>query len=202
MKKSFLVVLCIVLSYTLIAQESNKQKEVSIVFSNLENFGLSYKTGTEQSLWRFNTLLASGGNLNSFADSVDTTNKSLSFTVKFGKEYRKFLADNFALRVGADLSFGFSKSTNHQDDLTVDEPDEIYDRTYYSPGLNLVFGFNYYWGDHFMVGAELLPSFTYRTGTITSKSSFMDYEEMTTDISQFYYGLNSNSLLLSLSYRF
>ena len=106
MKKSLLIVLCLSMSYYLMAQENEKvkQKEIGLVFSNLDNFGLTYKTGTEKSLWRFTTLFISGDNIEETEDSLLSKQNKLGFGVKIGKEYRKNIAQNLELRFGADLS--------------------------------------------------------------------------------------------------
>lgn len=46
MRKSLLILLCLSMSYVLMAQETVKQQEIGLVFGNPDNFGLTYKTGT------------------------------------------------------------------------------------------------------------------------------------------------------------
>ncbi|MDA3944587.1 MAG: hypothetical protein PF694_13735 [Bacteroidetes bacterium] len=205
MKKSLLIVLCLSMSYYLIAQENEKvkQKEIGLVFSNLDNFGLTYKTGTEKSLWRFNTMVISGDNIEETEDSLFSTQNQLGFGVKIGKEYRKNIAENLELRLGADLSFSYSHSKIELDDKTVNDFDRLREQSIYRPGVNLVFGFNYELSDNFVIGAELLPNFTYTTGSRT-ETNYYTYQndEENTDFSGFSYGLSNSSALLSLVYRF
>jgi len=89
MKKNVLILLTIIMSYTLMAQQ--KQKEVGLVFNNLNNFGLSYKTGTNKALWRFNTMFISGYNINSSSDRdsiSDVNNENLfGFGISMGREF-------------------------------------------------------------------------------------------------------------------
>lgn len=42
MKKTFLLTLTIAISFYSLAQDNPKQKEVGLVFSNFNNFGLTY----------------------------------------------------------------------------------------------------------------------------------------------------------------
>jgi len=70
MKKTFLILLTIASTFSISAQEKTKQKEVGITFSNLNDFGLSYKFGNSNSVWRINTLFTSGSN-------IDRTNNNL-----------------------------------------------------------------------------------------------------------------------------
>ena len=191
------------MSYYLMAQETVKQKEIGLVFSNLDNFGLTFKTGTDKSLWRFNTLFISGNNMDNTSDSIVNKQSNIGFSVKIGKEYRKKIVDNLELRFGADLSFSYSQSKYDYNDKTINDYDRKNERTTYQPGINLVFGLNYKFNDKFILGAELLPSFNYITGTFVEKNySNSNNEDLKSDISGFSYGLSNTSVLLSLSYRF
>ena len=198
-----MILFCLSMSYYLMAQETVKQKEIGLVFSNLDNFGLTFKTGTDKSLWRFNTLFISGSNMDNTADSLVNNQSNMGFGVKIGKEYRKVLVDNLELRFGADLSFTYSQLKSEYDDKTVNDYDRLNEQTTYGPGVNLVFGFNYKLGDNFVIGAEVLPNFSYTTGTSIEKYYYTNNgDEVKSDISGFNYGLSNTSVLLSLAYRF
>ncbi len=202
MRKSLFILFCFSMSYTLMAQETVKQKEIGLVFSNLDNFGLTYKTGTEKSLWRFNTLFISGNNLDNIADSQENKQSNMGFGVRIGKEYRKALADKLAFRYGADLSFSYNKSTQEYTNKAIVNNERKLERTTYQPGINFVFGLNYELSDQFVLGVELLPNFSYITGTAVDKNfSYPNDEELKSDIVGFNYGLSTGSALLSLSYR-
>ena len=69
MKKPFIILLFLSMPCLLLAQEKVKQKENGLTFSNLDNFGLTFRTGTDKSLWRFNTLFLSGNSNERTADS-------------------------------------------------------------------------------------------------------------------------------------
>lgn len=202
MRKSLFILLSLSMSYFLMAQETVKQKEIGLVFSSLNSFGLSFKTGTNKSLWRFNTLLISGNNMDNTSDSSTSKQSNTGFSVKVGREYRKNIVDNLELRFGADLSFRYTQTKSNFDDKTVDDHDRLNEITTYSPGINLVFGFNYVINEKILLGAELLPSFNYVTGTSVEKSYYNNDEETKHDISGFNYGLSNTSVLLSVAYRF
>ncbi len=139
MKKSLLILLALSMSLYVVAQEKTKQKEIGLVFRNLDNFGLSFKTGTSKSLWRYNALFISGSKMDEIADSLERKNSGMGFNVSIGREYRKVIADKLELRYGADLSFNYSRS---EYDYTYNS-DKGYDRynkrIIYQPGINLVF---------------------------------------------------------------
>jgi len=202
MRKTALILLCLSMSYFLLAQETQKQNEIGLVFSNLDNFGLTVKTGTDKSLWRFNTLFISGNNTEDATDDLVTTQSRFGFGVKMGKEFRKDVDEKMELRFGADLSFNYSQYKNDYDDRTINDLDMKQERTIYQPGLNLVLGFNYKLNDQIVLGAEVLPAFSYITGTTLEKNYNNSVgEELKDDISGISYGLSNTSVLISLSYR-
>ncbi len=203
MRKSLFILFFLSMSSHLMAQEIVRKKEIGLVFSSLNNFGLTFRTGTSKSLWRFSTVLLSGGKTVDTADSLIGMQSNIGFGVKVGKEYRKELVDNLELRFGADISFDYSQYNAERDDKTVNNADRFDQRTTYRPGVNLVFGFNYKLNDNFVIGAEVLPSFTYSSGTsIERRSTANNSVEVKSDISGFYYGISNTSALLSVVYRF
>jgi len=73
----------------------------------------------------------------------------------------------------------------------------------YEPGINFVFGLNYVVNDKFVIGADILPGFSYYTGTLTEMNYYINYgNETKTNFSGFNYGLSNTSVLVSLAYRF
>lgn len=203
MKKSLLTLLILSMPLFLMAQDAPRQKEAGLVFSNLDNFGLTYRTGTDKSLWRFNTLLMSRYQISHSADSLFEDRDNFGFSVQFGREFRKELVKNLELRYGLDLFFGYSHSIYEYDEKTTRNNDRVNERTTYQPGIKLVFGLNYVINDTFVVGAELLPYFTYTTGTLKDKGYYnIDNSEVVSDISGVSYGISNSSAMISLTCRF
>ena len=194
MRKSLLILVTLIVSLFLTAQEKTKQKEVGLIFSSLDNFGLAFKAGSDKSLWRFNALIISGSNHEETGDSLYVKDSQIGFAVQFGKEYRKIIVENLEFRYGADILFRYTKSKSDYNDKSVNDSDRFSERIIYEPGINLVFGLNYVIKDKFVIGAEVLPAFTYRTGKRV-------YNETEHDILGFSYGLSNMSAFLSLSYR-
>ncbi|NMM50676.1 hypothetical protein HH304_19860 [Flammeovirgaceae bacterium KN852] len=182
------------MSYVLTAQESVKQKEIGLVFSNLDNFGFTYRTGTNKSLWRFNSLFISGINQKTSNDNNDDSNSRIGFGVSVGKEFRKNIVEKLDLRYGADLSFGYSKlKTEHH----------LYNNSTkminYCTGINFIVGFNYLLGDDFLIGAEILPGVSYSKGKTENHNS--DEPVSINKSSSFYYGISNSSVQFSLVYK-
>ena len=183
------------------AQEKTKQKEIGLVFSNLDNFGLTYKTGTNKSLWRYNLLLISGGKTEEIADSLTQKHSNMGFGIAFGKEYRKKIAEKLELKYGADLSFSYSQSENKTTYKSINGRDRLNKRTTYQPGINFVLGVNYVINENLVIGADVVPHLRYIFGTSTDHNYYVN-DEVESDISGFYFGLSNSSVVLSLVYRF
>lgn len=203
MKKALFILAALILPLSMMAQETPKQKEIGLTFTDLYSFGLTYKTGTEKSLWRFGTILIDGENYSQKADSSSRYDNTISCNLIVGKEFRKTLGKNLELRVGADLSFRYNRAKLENDDETVNNEDAVNEQTTYRPGMNLVFGFNYVINEHLAIGAEMLPGITYTTGTTTSTYNIypVGQKKQSRDISTFSYGLSNGSVLLSIVYR-
>jgi hypothetical protein len=208
MKKIFMV--SIFLSFALIShgQEKNnnvnttkKQQEAGILFNDFNNFGITYKFGNNKSLWRLRTLSFTGDNSELDDKNENEDYKNYGFTFAFGKEFRKIISKNFELRYGADLKFTFDYSEKTEYDKPLSEVDYYAENRLYKPGVNLVIGFNYLIKPQLSLGAEMLPQFSYSTGTTERKySAASPLTER--ESSGFSYGFSSNAVLISISYRF
>jgi len=197
MKKLVLSLFAFTIAITIMAQEKPRIKEIGIVFSNLDNFGLSFKIGKEKALWRINTMLIDGGNVEETIDGVVSKTSSIGFMFGVGREYRKIIAKNLELRYGADLSFRYTKNKL---DFNTNENTRLSTRTFYEPRFNLVFGFNYVIKEQLIIGAEILPYFSYTFGSMVEE--FSDDDKRETDISRIDYGLSNTSIMVSVGYRF
>lgn len=204
MKKLVLIMIAIAISMSVMAQEKTKVKEAGLVFNDMDNFGLTYRIGSTHSLWRFNTLLFTGSNSIATSKELQSSNNKIGFGVKIGKEYRKDIAKNLELRFGADLSFNYIQSSNEYNKRESNDFDRLEESVTYVPGANLVLGLNYVINDKFIIGAEILPyfSYSYEEQEITSfAESAIDNVVTNKYISGFNFGLSNSSVLLSLVYR-
>lgn len=199
MKKQIIIVLLVAIPLLLLAQTATSQKEIGLQFRNLNNFGFNYKTGTSTALWRFTAIGLTGQN--SKNSDINTTN-TLSvngFTLAVGKEWRKPLNSKLEMRWGLDLAFGY-KYNNQSIEFTNPANHNYHNKiTYYTPGVNLVFGFNYLISKELMLGAEILPFVNYSFGKTVNEQNGTTTEK---DVSEFIGGFDSNSVALTLAYRF
>ncbi len=199
MKKLFLILMTLMMSLSVIAQENVKQKEVGIVAKSFNSFGLTYKTGSNKSLWRFQTLLITGTNTKEKTEDFVRKRNNMGFGVQFGKEFRNTIVEKLEFRYGADLAFTYNFSKNEVDDLTSNDRDNLSKVNTYRPGINLVIGLNYVLKERFVIGVELLPYFNYVVEKNYSKAGTNEMENKDTG---FNYGISNKSALLSLSVRF
>jgi hypothetical protein len=89
MRKITLSVLFIMASLIMIAQE--KQQEVGIAFRDLNNFGLTYKSGNSTALWRYNILSGNLWSTKNESENSTYESSSFSFSASIGKEIRKLI---------------------------------------------------------------------------------------------------------------
>jgi hypothetical protein len=198
MKKTVLMALALIFSVFAFSQEK-KVKEVGFSFSNLDNFGLSYKVGCDNKFWRLNVLTISGNiSTNENEDYIEGNNQ-LNAGFRLGREYRKDIKDNFQFIYGADLSFGYTRDNQNTDRIPAEANDIEEISNTYKPGVNLVFGMNYTISNKLVLSAELLPGVNYN---ITDSQQTVGNEINNTNSSNLSYNITLSNIRFSLSYRF
>jgi len=189
-KKLVITVASILAGITCFAQaDTLKKREVGLVFSNLNSFGLCYKSGKGNTLFRITALSLTGTNSNgdysNFSSNgtantvpANTTN-SFGTGLNIGFETRKQVKSNFYFYYGAALINSYS-----QNQTTAITPN-TYNIDYYnssnvwtiqsatvsnssvsktwsfSSGVGIIIGVAYKLGQSFSMGAEIIPSVTY-----------------------------------------
>ncbi|MDE5423375.1 hypothetical protein L3073_14235 [Ancylomarina sp. DW003] len=202
MKKTFILLIALAISTLAIGQEKKTEqiREAGLTFRNLDNFGFSYKIGTKQSLWRFNAVSISGNKENKDFSGGDRDSNHFGVGLSVGKESRKPIAKNLEYRFGFDFSFNYNHSKRTQPTYYNSSYIDTEVKTdFYTPGVNMVLGLNYIVNEHFVFGAEIMPFINYTIGRTRTGE---DNNKETTDHTNFSYGLDSSSVLLSLAYRF
>jgi hypothetical protein len=162
--------------------------------TNLSNYGLTYRLGDQNAMWRFNLL---GINLNSTNttknDSVEGSKNELSFGFNAGREWRNALGPNFELRYGVDLSFRYWREESQPVDAYSYEIVDGYSTGF---GVNFVIGGNFIASERILIGFEFLPNMYYQTEEI-------EYENGDKNSSKgLIFGATSSNILLSVVYKF
>jgi hypothetical protein len=196
MKKLKLSVLGIALSCFVFAQE--KVNEIGVVFSNLNDFGVTYRFGNEKSLWRFDAVSIYANNNTKAFINYEELDNAYGFDVRVGKEFRKKLNDKISLSYGADISFGYEYTVDGKDYI-VFMNDVINEYRRFLPGINLIIGVNYDITNKLSAGAELLPGGKYYFGKY---KNIQNAVITTANYSGFQSGINNKSVEFSLRYKF
>lgn len=152
--------LALIISVFAFSQEK-KVKEVGLSFSNLDNFGLSYKVGCDNKFWRLNILTISGNISTNENENYIGDDNQFNAGLRLGREYRKDIKDNFQFVYGADLSFSYTNDKQNTDRIPAAENAIVEVTNIYRPGINLVVGMNYEINNKLVLGAELLPGVSY-----------------------------------------
>ncbi|MDD4429703.1 MAG: hypothetical protein WC186_01075 [Bacteroidales bacterium] len=207
MKKNLLILFFAAISVPFMAQQSVNQKEIGLITNNFDTFGLSYKVGSSESLWRFSAFNLSGSNQDSRADSSSTNVNNIGIALRVGKEFRKSIYKNFEFRYGADLSFSYTHSSNDYKPSSTANSNTNVEYSNYSPGLYLVLGVNYVINNKFSIGAELNPGMSYWSTKRNEKYLFGQYDgsfvtsESTSKNTGIGYNFSSTPILFTISYK-
>jgi len=200
MRKTLLLIIAFAIFTTSQAQEKAKQKELGFAFSNLDNFGLTFKTGNSKAMWRFSALVANGSNDKFEQDDREYDYGSFGINTKFGRENIVEITKNIEFNYGLDLSFGYTKGKyirGFYDDPTNDT--EL-NYSMIEVGVNFVLGFNYVINDKLVLGATIHPGYS-RYKREETETDF-DGNEMKTTRKGSNYGLSNSSAQLSIAVRF
>ncbi len=197
MKKALLVsmALFITIPFYSIAQDiPQKVHEAGINFSSLNNFGIRYKCGTDNTLLRLTLLSINGNNTATKLDSVTNNQSSMGFGFNIGFEKRKMINEKFDFYYGLDLlsTYTYNKTVNNQFKTSSENSS-------FSPGLGFVLGLRYKINSAFNITAEVIPSVKYSSGKITNTNNSVNSTQTTSGYS---FGLLNSNASLTLAYRF
>ncbi|MBL4707386.1 MAG: hypothetical protein JKY48_02975 [Flavobacteriales bacterium] len=189
--------------------ENIRVKEMGITFASLNNFGLSFRIGNPKSVWRFNSAFISGTQ-SDILGSIDEANgysRNLGLGLQIGREFRKKIDKNFELRSGTDLHFRFNRRENKSPSVILSPAGRMFKRDNLSFGLNLVLGMNYIIKEHFVLGVEVQPFISYNELKSKDENTYFNgtnyvTEEFSDNTKSISFGMDNNSALLSIAYRY
>lgn len=181
------------------AQDSEKVKELGLIFTDFDQYGITYRFGNEQSVWRLNALNSvSSSRINDQFNAL-TSNNSLDLGASIGREKRKPLSEKLEFRYGIDIGFSFSKYKNEFENK-LDGFVRTNTQLIYTPSAGLVLGFNYL-TKHLIIGAEVNPNigYTYIESTSEDSNSIGNSRNITDGIDTSFDSFNA---LISVVHRF
>jgi opacity protein-like surface antigen len=203
MKKT---VICLALFFVLFSGGAFAQQEkslrihqVGIKFSNLNSFGLQYKTGGEKTLLRLSVLSLNMGlnaNWGKPEDSLEikSSNYGAGFLIGFEKRIPVIAKLDFIWGLEAGVSYFYQK----QKQASIGNDYETKDWRL-SPGLDVILGVNYTFSDHLVIGAEITPGIYYAYGKTKTTTNSVTSDRTN---SNFGFSFNNTSAALTLAYRF
>jgi len=225
MKKFIACSFAILIFGNLFSQENpTKTKEIGLVFSSLNSFGLRYKCGNEKTLFRITALVLNGTNTtndysnysyNNVSDAVpSSSSKTLGGGLNIGIEKRKQINDKFYFFYGADLinSYNENKTTTYTPSTSsigvyangtytmrstiLNNSSDTHSWTM-SSGIGILIGAAYRISNSFSIAAELLPnvSYKYTKAITTSSSNYTTWQG--NPLNPYSYDIISNSTIIN-----
>jgi hypothetical protein len=193
-KVAFLLVISFI--STIILYSQSRIREVGLNYSGYNMFGVRYKAGSENSLFRLTLLNIGGSNWRQQNNSYNYKNNSQGIALNAGFEKLKLAAENVYFYYGVDLMTSYNNQTIKDENSDL----KTTDRTL-KTGLGLVLGFAYHFSSNVSLSAEIVPSVWYSYQKM-SNSGFGLNSSQTQKL--FGYGFNQdfNSFAnLTLSFR-
>ncbi len=169
-----------------------RKKELGLMISE-SNFGIRYKTGTENMLARV-TLFSVSGSSSVMKPNPDTRNLSNNFGIGFGAgiEKRRPVSNGLYLYIGPELFSRYTGSLNKSKPAGTE-----YRQNGFSAGLGCVMGFHYAISDIINISSEIIPYLSYY---YTKETMSMNETDGVNKYSGFRYGLNDYSINLTVSF--
>jgi len=155
------------------------------------DFGLVYKVGKPNRLFRLETLFLNGTHSNIQNNTQTINTSSYGGGIRLGLEFRKDIVENLF------FSYGFGIGALYARQNIIDSSIVMQNTTTLSGNVNLLVGINYVLKDHWVFSVEALPFVQYDVITTKTDSSNV---ELTNN--QFFYELDIQSIRLVIAYRF
>jgi hypothetical protein len=204
MKKLALLILIPLLALPLSAFTQEKppvrKHEIGLTVSNLNNFGIIYKTGRSNTLFRASLLalnLAENNTWGRAVDSLDKKGSNYGASMQAGFEHRINLVQNLQFLWGIEGGCGYSY--NKIKNQSKNNTSEISGWAV-TPRIAFVLGACYTVKESLVISLEISPYFGYLYSKENQSTS--NGNSTVTTQSNFTYGLNSNSARFTIAYRF
>jgi len=203
--KSILVLMAISLITTTLSAQTTippgRIHEPGISFTSLNGFGITYKTGSEKTLFRIKTALLNmnfGGSKNTNNSSThETKNTQLGVGFALGFERRIPIAGNFFFSSGLDLSGTYTWGRSKPDGTGW-----ITENSGFITGLGVVIGFGVAIKSKVVISAEIVPGIFYTWVKYTESQTGSTDTETINQSQNLGFSFNSNSAGITVAYRF
>lgn len=204
-----IVALFIAAGATTAQEQETRVKEAGITFRSFDNFGVTYRIGNSEALWRFNTAYLEGSQTDLLAsiDYSGNTTRNIGVGMNVGREFRKTINEHFEFRSGTDFTFQFRRNESKPVASLINNVGNSTRQDYYIVGVNFVLGANYIFNNSLVVGVEILPSITYNLQEVKQETTSYDGTSYSTETTEYrtgayVFGLQNQFAMLSIVYRY
>lgn len=146
----------LIMSLTLYSQDSQNINELGISFTSTTSYGIKYKFGTNDFLYRISVLSINGSTNSTKTDTtIKITNNNAGLSFSLGFEKIKPIKGNLSYYYGLDLieSYSYQKSSTLSNSSWT-----------LNSGIGGVLGFLYKINDNFNISTEIIPTIKYTYG--------------------------------------
>ncbi|MCK9421207.1 MAG: hypothetical protein M0Q38_01265 [Bacteroidales bacterium] len=203
MKRLFIAVLILVFCFPLLSigqtEKPLRNHEIGLNFSGLNSFGINYKTGKSNTMFRLSLLSLNLGLNKSWGrkeDSLDNKLTNCGVGIRLGFERRIPLVKSLYFLWGLDGGCSYSFGKNQQEGYVNDSKTTMWS---VSPLVSLQIGAGYIVNDVLVISAEINPSIVYTYGVVKYEQNTYS-QEMTT--SNFSFGFTNTVASITIAYRF
>ncbi len=204
MKKiAFILFIVMILPVFTLAQEQlpAQKHEIGIVFSSFNNFGMVYKTGKKNTLFRARLLaldLGISSATSNKSDSTKTKHSGYGAGILLGFEKRVPIVKHLSFVAGLDAGVQYTYSRTEFEYFTY-SLDTQYKRWTISPVLSGVIGFSYTIKEVLVLSVELYPSVVYSFTKEKGTYQGSDYEVKEKNLG---FGFSNSTAGITVAYRF
>jgi len=184
MKKLFFLLFIGIGVTDLVYSQSDKVQELGIFTADFNGFGIRYKVGTNNLLYRFSVASLSMSSAEYDFGSVTQDEDDHGLALAGGFEIPVSMNDRFEVFYGGEASF------QYEDGDMVNE-DEISKMKFTGYGLNAVLGFSYSVSPKVKLSAEITPGLT-----------FIKVKEGDLEVSGWKFQFNNQDAVITLGFRF
>ena len=173
------------------------------MFSSFDNFGLTYKTGSEKTLLRLSLLFLDLQHDNQYGrqeDSIDSKYQSYGagFRVGFERRAPVFAKLDFIWGIEAGCNYNYQQQKRNESHYSYYYNYEMVNWSV-TPLVCVVLGVRYTILDHLVLGAEISPGIMYSFGKVKTTNSNSTVEET---VSSVRFNLSNGTAGLTVAYRF
>ena len=159
-----LLILTFLFAGNIFSQDSSKSNEIGIYFTSTSRFGLRFKLGSENIMFRITALALYLTDEETETEEYTREYNRTGFGLNFGLETPISITKDFNFFYGGEFMLEYSYRATHTD--TYHDKDKNYEA-----GLGIILGFAYKINQDFIVSAEIVPKYYYSYDESSNQNS-------------------------------